>query len=49
MPYDLLWPVSKRLDTGVEAKVVEGEAETNHLRISSGGMVLSFRLARTSN
>ena len=29
-PYDLLWPVSKRLDASVEAKVVEGTT-TNHM------------------
>jgi hypothetical protein len=49
MPYDLLWPVSKRLGTGVEAKVVEGEAKTNRLRISSGGMMLFKLLPHASN
>ena len=39
-PYDLLWPVNKRLDTGAEAKVVEvaGDTMTNHMSMFSSAL-----------
>ena len=42
MPYDLLWPVSTRLDAGIpEAKVVEdvGVTQKNRSCMSCGGLL----------
>ena len=39
MPYDLLWPVCKRLDAGIpEAKVVEEGLQKNRSSMSYGGI-----------
>lgn len=48
IPYDLLWPVSTRLDAGIqEAKVVEevGGTQKNHSSMSCGGTPFFFRFS----